>query len=164
MIYKEAKRKNPLNSGVTFVEILVVLTILSILLLGITPKIINSFNKYQTQTTFDDLVQTIRIAQLKSMQNEGGTTYGVHLSGSQPESFILFKGADYVTRDTSYDQVHQLPSILDITYNLGASSSDMVFSKYEGITPNFGTISIAWTGGGITKVISVSSYGVITKL
>ncbi len=158
---KENQKK--LSSGLTLVELLVVLAIISVLSVGISPKIVNFYDRYSLDATSQDLIQVIRLAEIKATGSEGSSPYSVHFVPGLGGSFTLFRGINFSSRDTSYDEVHNLPQALSLNLNIG-SSTDMVFTKYEATTTSSGTITISWPDGNLSKAISVSAYGVITKL
>ncbi len=150
------------NSGITLLEILVVLSIMGVLSVGMSPKILNFYNRFQLDAGFQDIIQVIRIAEIKAMQSEGGSPYSVHLVTGLGGSFTLFRGTDYVNRDINYDEYHKLPSAINLTFGSG-TSTDMIFSKYEATTTSTGTLSLDWPDGNLTKSFSINSYGVITR-
>jgi prepilin-type N-terminal cleavage/methylation domain-containing protein len=150
------------KKGLTLVELLVVLAIISTLSVGLSPKIINFYNRYSLDADFQDLIQVIRLAETKAMQSEGSSPYSVHFVTGNGGSFTLFRGSNFSGRDSSYDEVHILPTALNLSLSIG-SSTDIIFSKYEATTTNTGTITLSWPDGNLTKAVSVNSYGVLTK-
>ncbi len=150
--------------GLTLIEVLVVLGILAVLSVGLSPKIINSYNRYQLDASSQDLIQVVRIAEIKAIQSEGSSPYGVHLVAGDGGSFTLFKGSNFQSRsDTSYDEMHKLPNALNLSFSIG-SSTDIIFSKYEATTTNTGTVTMTWADGNVIKAFSINSFGVITRL
>ncbi len=146
------------NKGFTLVEILVVLAIMAVFTFS-APKMLNSFNKYSLDSNYNELIQTLRSAVIKSMSGNAGSGWGVHLVSGAGGSFTLFKGAVYSADDTD-NEVHTLNASL----TLSASSTDIIFSKIEATTTNTGTITLSWPDGSLSKAVSVNAFGTLTKL
>ncbi len=147
------------GAGFTLMEILVVMAIIAVFT-AFTPKILSSYNKYSLDSNYNELIQDLRSAVIKSMSGESGSGWGVHLVTGSGGSFTLFKGTSYAGRDTDYDEPHLLASSLTLT----ASSTDIIFSKIEATTTNTGTITLSWPDGNLSKGILVNAYGVLTKI
>ena len=154
------KQKN-LTEGFSIVELLVVVGMISILVVLISPKMVNFYNTYQMDALSQDLVQTIRLADMRAMQSEGSSQYSVHLVSGAGGSFTLYRGTNFSSRDTNYDEVHTLPSSLQLNYS--GTGPDINFTKLEGITANTGSITLTWPDGNQTKTVTVNGFGVVDR-
>jgi len=108
----------------TLVEILLVIGIFAILISFLVPIGLNFYTSQQLETISQEMVQTLRRAQLKAMAVELDSSFGVYLTAGK---YILFKGDSYLTRDSLYDEVFNLPGIINIS-----GLSEVVFLKPEG--------------------------------
>ncbi len=151
------------NSGLTLVEILVIIAILTAMAAQLTPKIVNFYNNYELDANAQELVQVVHLSQQRAMQSENSSAYSIHFVSGSGGSFTLYRGTNYATRDTSYDEVHNLISSLSLSYAIATSSNDINFSKIEGITGNTGSITISWPDGNLSKTITVNPYGVVER-
>ncbi|MDD4989423.1 MAG: type II secretion system protein [Candidatus Pacebacteria bacterium] len=154
-------QKNPASRGFSLVELLVVVGILAILVVVVGPKVVGFYSAYQLDTLSQDLVQTIRLADMRAMQSEGSSPYSVHLVNGSGGSFTLYRGTNFASRDTNYDEVHSLPNSLSLTYS--GAGPEINFTKLEGITANTGSITITWPDGNQSKTVTVNSYGVVDR-
>ncbi len=155
-------KKQKFTAGFSLVEILVVIGILGILTGIVAPKVVHFYNAYQMDALAQDLVQTLRSADMRSMQSEGSSPYSVHLITGPGGSFTLFRGTNYAARDTSYDEMHPIPSALSLSYS--GAGPDISFTKIEGLTTNTGSITLSWPDGNQTRSMSVGTYGVVDRL
>lgn len=96
--------------------------------------------------------QTLRRAQFISQSVDGDSNWGIKL---QVGSIVLFKGASYALRDTTYDESY------DIAQTVTPSGvTEIVFAKFTGLPGTTGTITFTTTNGE-TKNISVNSKGMV---
>lgn len=124
------------------IELVIVLAIIGILMFIVFP----AFRLFQQQSSADqkaqEIVGLLRIAQSNTIGSKGLASYGVYFDISvAPHTYILFKGNTYATRDQSFDDIHLLPSSLEL-YNINIAGSQVVFDRLTGQTSQFGNISI----------------------
>ncbi len=150
--------------GFTLVELILVITI-SVVVFAATFVVQNRFlvDTY-LDTHTEDVLQTLRLAQMRSITRYKDDTWGVYFNedpGGINDHFVLFKGASYASRDTDFDVITDLPdaiSLSEITFTGGGN--DMVFSKLTGETNTFGTLKISDNLDG-DHTISVNNLGLI---
>jgi len=156
------QRAWPLRArGMSLVEMLIVIGILGILAAVVTPRLISFYSAYQLDALTQDLVQTIRFAEMHSMQSEGSSAYSVHLVSGSGGTFTLYRGTNFAARDTNYDEVHTLPGSLAL--NFSGTGPDITFSKLEGTTTNAGAVTISWPDGNQARTVTITSYGVLDR-
>jgi len=129
--------------GITLVELLLVVTILTILL-TISVSVFRFFQRSSDlNNSVDQIVNILRLAQNKTLASEGPDQYGVYFDmTTSPYQYTLFKGNDYSSRDISADEIFKLPSIIEM-YNIDfGGGSEVVFSRITGMTNQAGSISI----------------------
>ena len=123
--------------GLTLIEVLISILILMILALSI-PFGIDFYKRQELENQAQQILQTLRRAQLKSMAVELSSNFGVYFGQN---SYILFKGDSYSQRDSQYDEVFEIPEILEIS-----GLSEIVFLKFQGIPNSTGTIILSLNG------------------
>jgi len=134
------------KKGFTLVEISVIIVIL-IVLISISASIFLLFNKESSlSSNTEEIINTLREAQNKSLASEGASRYGVYFDNtSSPNQYILFKGSDYTdpSRDISFDQINDLSDNIEInSINLSDEGSEVVFERLTGIANQTGSISL----------------------
>jgi hypothetical protein len=101
----------------------------------------------ETQTQF--LIQTLRRAQLEAMSGELDSFFGVSISS---QNYTLFKVDSSMGRDTKYDEIFDLPEIIQ-----PSGISEVVFSKFEGKPSVTGNIILS--NNSNTKIININLMG-----
>ena len=141
------------NTGFTLIEVMLSLAAISIIA-GISIPIYQSF---QARNDLDiatvSIVQTMRRAQILAQAVDGDTSWGVKL---QSDSLTLFKGANYVARDSSFDEV------FDISTTITPSGiSEVVFAKFTGLPQTTGTITLS-SNINETRTITINEKGAVS--
>ncbi len=156
------KIQNP--KSFTLVELLVIVGILIVLIALSIP----SFNFFQKKSDLnnstEEIISTLRLAQNKTIASEGGSQWGVYFSTSTiPHQYILFKGSDYGSRDTSFDEIHKLPERTEVyEINLTGATSSVAFNRVVGTTNQFGNFSLRLQADvSKTKTIYIENSGQI---
>ncbi|MBN1778637.1 MAG: prepilin-type N-terminal cleavage/methylation domain-containing protein [Candidatus Buchananbacteria bacterium] len=141
------------NSGFTLLELL-----LSIALLAIIAGIgIPIYHSLQTKNNLDvavvTIVQDLRRAQIAARASDGDTSWGVYI---QSDSITFYQGSSYGSRNTSYDEIADLPT------NITPSGlSDIVFSKFTGLPQLTGTITLTLDVSNVKNIV-INSKGMIS--
>lgn len=165
------------KQGFTLIEVLVVIAVLMIILTLSVASFYTLTRRTDLDTTRDNIVSDLNAAKNKTLASESAAQYGIYFNNSSsPHKYVLFKGPGYILRDTSFDQIHNLPSTVEISsINLNGSTNEIVFNRLEGNTNNYGAIVLhslstnetrdiyVYSGGGIsTQPESVSGAGRIS--
>ena len=132
--------------GFTLVEVILVLAILMLLALLTIPLGIRFYKSQELNFVTDELVQTLRRAQLQAM-SQANYSFGVYI---QPGQYILFRGDSYMTNDD--EEVFVVSN--DISFG---GLNEVVFSKLDGIPSSEGTITLTNDAG--EKSININSLG-----
>jgi len=133
----------------SIVELLIVFGITVLLIALCVPLAINFFNGQDLEDAAEQLTQTLRQAQNKSMAQENDNAFGVRLTDN---SYTLFKGMTYLSHDPSYASTTDLPQ--------GITSSgltEIIFSKLQGLPNNSGNIIL--TNNKNSSTININSIG-----
>ena len=126
---------------------------------------IPALHNFQLETDLDnsaeELINTLRLAQQKTVASEGGSSWGVYFTTStSPHQYVLFKGSNYLARDASKDEVHKISGVVLISgVNLGGSS-EAVFNRISGASLSQGSIALTLKADlSKTKTIYIESSG-----
>lgn len=128
----------------TLIEILVVLGIVAVILVFV----FLSYRFIQQKTDLDysaeKVLNTLRLAQNKTLASEGASQYGVYFNiSTTPHQYTLFKGASYASRDFSFDKIYRLSDSIEIyDINLQGGAAEVVFNRIAGDTAFFGDLSL----------------------
>jgi type II secretory pathway pseudopilin PulG len=108
----------------TLIEILISILIFTFLVSFLTVGI-NFYKRQELENQAQNIVETLRKAQLKSISGEFDSSFGVHFEESD---YILFKGNSFSERDPDFDEVFNLPPLIKLE-----GLSEIVFLKTEGM-------------------------------
>ena len=157
------KNKN-LKRGFTMIELLIVITIV-VITFAATFTIQSRFlvDTY-IDTNTDQIVQTLRLAQMRSIARFNNSQWGVYFDediDGNDDKFVLFKGTSYADRDFSFDIETHLPDSLSFSnISLNGGGDDVVFNELTGATPNYGSIQILDNLGN-PNTVSINSKGMV---
>ena len=146
-----------MKDGFTIVELLIVIAITIIVAVVTIPVYGNLQASSQLNETSSQLIQIIRMAQLRSMSRLNNNRHGVKI---EPDSFVIYQGDSYATRNIAYDLVTNLDDILSLSSNL--TGDEINFSLGLGKPNSFGTITLTH-GLKNTKQIVINSLGLVEE-
>ena len=138
--------------GFTLVEMALSLALLGIIF-GIAAPYYQSFQvRNDLDIATNTIVQSLRRAQTLSQAGDGDMNWGVYV---QVGSIIIFKGASYILRDVSYDEISNLPPSIE-----SSGIAEVVFSKLYGIPQSTGTFTLTSTANE-TRNIIINEKGMV---
>jgi len=144
----------------TLIEILIVVGVLAILIAMAFP----AFRSFQAESDLNDsadkIINTLRLAQSKTLASEGASQWGIYFSTSTiPHQYTLFQGVNYASRVTSSDEVYDLPESVEI-YDINlVGEPEVIFDRLIGSTGQFGNISLRLRPSRINYSFSSFGYG-----
>ena len=141
-------------TGFTLIEFLIVGATI-ILLSGFFLPI--GFGFYQTQNVDEareNTVTLLRRVQSQALFQKNDSPFGVKFFS---DSYLLFQGSSYASREQSEDEVFIIPSGVTIS-----GPGEVVFSKFTGFPNVVGVISVI--SGGYIKNIDINSQGKVEAL
>lgn len=152
------------GAGFTLIELLAVIAVLMIILALSVTAFYTLTRKADLDAARDNIIATLNTARNKTLGSEAGTQYGIYFNkSSAPHKYVLFRGASYILRDTSFDEIHSLPSTIEISnIILNNGTNEVVFNRLEGDTNNYGTIVLHSLSTNETRDIYVYSGGGIS--
>lgn len=156
------------NNGFTLIELLLVIGLLAILAGLAAPLGLNFYRSQLVESARGQLLETLSKARHNAVLMKGDSRYGVNIisqplsSGVVPcESFTLYQGNSFFSRDSNYDEVYeQAPNL--VIFASGSDdllSGDINFAKLTGLTTATGTITIKHASGSESRSIIIDGFG-----
>jgi len=146
------------NEGFTLIEIIVTMTILSMLVVIGALLFSTVTIKGDVLNTATDIKDTLRRAQWQTMLGREDDTWGVHVEATQ---FTLFKGTSYSVSAPD-NVVAIVPNSLSVTgTSLNGGGSDVLFDDEYGDTTTYGTITITSDTSDETATVTINEVGMI---
>lgn len=151
------------NRGFTLIELVLVIAILSILAGIFITSFISAQKRSELDNSSQQIIAILKLAQNKTLASEQNSQYGVSFNtAASPHQYILFKGVNYVSRETSYDQVYSLPKTLGFFGVSLDGGSEVVFEKLTGTAKQSGNITLRLkTDISQSKTIYISNSGTV---
>ncbi len=131
------------ESGFTLVELLTIIGIL-LVIIGTAVAAYKRFQNISALTdSSEEILNILRLARSKTLSSEHSDQWGVHFPNPGTDyEYTLFKGSNYSSRETSFDQKIIVPNTIEVhNIDLG-TSSDVIFNRLTGTTDFPGTISL----------------------
>lgn len=130
------------KKGFTLVEILVTTAIFAVIASFSIPfysgwQSSSGISNYRAQ-----IVENLELVRLRALSGLDNMSHGIYfdISENDADSFILFRGENYSSRDSSYDREFRIPKNIVLTTNL--ANSEIVFEKYTGLSQTTGQINL----------------------
>jgi len=130
--------------GFTLIEILVVLSMVTIIAVVTIPISLNFLKTQNLATTTGVILSTLRQAQTQALFQKNNSSFGVKFLEN---SYVLFQGSSYNTREVSEDLLLSFPSSITVS-----GIDEIVFTKQTGLPNTVGAILI------MTETASRSIY------
>lgn len=128
---------------------MLVMALFAVIIAVTVPALGQLQQRQRAQSLGQELTETLRRSQQRSMAMEDGTSWGVKvLSGS----FVLYAGASYAARTASADEIHPFDARSAL-----AGISEVHYSV-RGIPSATGSLTVTRTGAA-TQVIDVNAAG-----
>jgi len=138
------------QSGLTIIELLLVIAIVSIIGLMSASFYSRFLNQNTVENTVNQLVGSFRKAQIYSMMGKQNNTWGVRYTES-PKKITL-----YLSENSGFDETFSVNNNITIS-----GFTDISFARITGLPSAAPTITI--TGGNNNKIITINSQGVVSK-
>lgn len=151
------------DSGISFIEMIMVVAIL-VILISITAPVFIFFQRgLEFNNNIEETINVLKIARNKTLASEGASQYGVYFDNtSSPHQYILFKGESFALRDNSFDEISNLSDNTEV-YNIDLNGgNEIVFDRVTGSTSQPGSISLRLkTDLTKTKTIYIEGSGYV---
>jgi prepilin-type N-terminal cleavage/methylation domain-containing protein len=139
--------------GFTFIELLLVITLLLILGTMGTAFTARFLTQNAVDNTTDQFTNSLRKAQLNAMMGKQNSNWGVNYTSN---TITLYRGNSYATRTIGFDERYTVNAGVTVT-----GISDINFTRVTGLPGSTPTITIS--GSGSNNSITINSQGVINR-
>lgn len=134
----------------TLIEILLSTALIAVIAAFSSPILFGFLANDYLYDSENLLIMSLKRAQLMSQGNLLDSNFGVKF---QTASITIFKGDSYATRDTSYDEIYEIPSTITVS-----GLTEILFSKFSGYPSSTGNIIIT-ANTGDSKTVTINSKG-----
>ena len=151
------------NSGFTVNELVIVITMITILGIIAISNFTLFIKRSEVNNGTQEFANVLKLAQSKTLSSENNSQYGVYINtSSDPDQYILFKGATYATRDTLADQTYSLPKSTEFfTITLGGGN-EVDFNRLDGTSQQSGNVTVrSKNDTSQTKTVYIDNSGTI---
>lgn len=131
------------KNGFTLLEILIAVAIIGLLLAIAVPSYSQLRKNVMLKNYTEDIVNTLRLAQNKSITSQDGKPWGVHFETNPVNSYTLYRDDGSGYSGATSKTVYQLNGGVKII----SSTFDVLFNHLTGTTILQHDIVIGFTGG-----------------
>ena len=148
------------KKGFTIVELLIVIGIFLIISAFSIPLYNNWLPRTLTSSVQAELLQSIREAQTSGRGGKEQSRYGLYFDSAN-NSYTVYQGDDYVSRDSDYDRLVNLENNISLALNW--EGNELNFATSTGAPSATGTISIINAANNESKIIIINRFGPIQE-
>jgi len=151
------------NAGFTLFEIIIAIAILSILVAIGIPNFFSLKKSIDLDNNVQGIISALKLAQNKTLSSENDSQYGVFIDTAvSPNRYVLFKGADYVSREPDADVVYYLENATEF-YDISlGGGNEIVFDRVTGASEEAGSLSVRMsTDTERNKTIYIANSGAV---
>lgn len=140
------------KKGFTLIEVFLSLALIAVIA-GIGAPLYQSFQaRNDLDIAAQAMAHSLRRAQSLSQAVDDDSQWGVYI---QPGSTTLFKGSDFATRDSTFDEVFSIPTTIMIS-----GVQEVVFEKLTGNPISFGTTTLV-NSTNETRNVAINEKGMV---
>jgi len=152
-----SKFQIPNSKSFTLIEVLTIVGILVVLIALSVPALRFFQKESDLNNSVEEILNTLRLAQNKTITSEGASQYGVHFEAGK---YVLFKGAAYNPAATE-NEIHNFPESVEISeIELAGGGSEVVFDRVTGTTNQSGKVVLRLkTDISKTKTVYIENSG-----
>lgn len=157
---KIKERKNEYRSGVTLMELVVVMGMFIVVAAAVRFFPVDFFYNRSIEDDAAKIAFTLRGARDRAIVQDTGNAWGVHFvnqAGTQGDYYEVFKGDTYGT-GTVVEKVN-LNETVQFSLPVVASSTDILFAKVTGLPSGAGSVIISL----ISKQTTTRTINVLTS-
>lgn len=147
------KQSYSLIHGISLVELILVVVILSILAVSGVSFGSGFLIRSNLADKTNELVSSLRTAQVNAMSGKENGKWGVRVD-SGLEQIIMFQGDNYTSRNPVFDQIFEISGYVAIT------NTEVVFDENTGNPASVATIVVS-NSLGDSHTVSVNEVGIV---
>lgn len=141
------------QQGFTLIEMLLSIAIIATLG-GLSMPVYATFlARNDLHTNSEAIGAALRRAQVYARAGNEDSVWSIKV---QPTAVILYKGATFSPRDTSYDETTSLPDTL-----VASGMTDVTFAKLTALPTTTGTVTLT-ANDGSTRAITINAKGTVS--
>jgi prepilin-type N-terminal cleavage/methylation domain-containing protein len=144
--------------GFTFIELIITLTLMSVLFGAVSMVYGNLISKNSLGAKRQEVIQLLRSARAGAVSRFHDSSWGVYFFDDIESRAVMFNGADYLTRDASFDQVILLPKPVTFENINFQGGKEVTFLERSGMTDQPGSLTIKNPEKSYT--LTVNKYGI----
>ena len=146
------------KKGLTLVEILVVIAIMSILVSIFLSSFTNLRGNQAIIKNTETVVAVLRQARNQTLSSKNSSVYGVHFSTS---TITLFTGGIYSAESLTNQDFPFPAGDSVLTTTIVGGGKDVVFNRLTGETSHTGTVVISSPRLSLTKTVTIYKTGLV---
>lgn len=147
-----------MNRGFTFIEIIIVITVVLVLAAGIFFSLANAQREKRLDTAADGILFTLEEAKADALSGKFGSAHGVHID---EDSYVRFVGSSYDEFDSD-NVTYNVPDGITVSALLTGGGDDIVFARLNGSVAASGTVTVQDSEGN-SIVITIGALGDVSK-
>lgn len=140
-----------LSKGFTLLELLLSVAIIGLLAGLSLPVYRTLLSKNDLDITAAVTASSLQRAQTLSQAVDTDTTWGVNV---QNNNIVIFKGASFAARDTTFDETFSVPVSISI-----GGTTEIVFAKLTGLPQTTGTVSLSSESD--SRSVTINAKGMV---
>lgn len=152
------KKINKLNRGFTFLELLIVISIVAIISASGAAFYVSYSKTVEINSMASTIVSDLKQSQAKAMSGVGGFKWGIHFVNNTNDYYEVFSTATDYSGASKVSTVY-LPVSITFTEPASNSNKNIIFNKISGSTSDS---NIIISSSGVSKTITISSVGNIS--
>jgi prepilin-type N-terminal cleavage/methylation domain-containing protein len=138
--------------GFTLIEVLLSVTIITMLGTISLPVYASFQDRNNLQLTTESIANMLRRAQTYTRSVSGDSQWGVEI---QSTSATLFKGAVFATRNTAFDETTAIPTTIAVS-----GLTEVLFAKFSAAPSATGTITLT-SNANNTRAVGINAKGMV---
>ncbi|MBT9131015.1 MAG: hypothetical protein DDT41_01315 [candidate division WS2 bacterium] len=143
---------NKTTKGFTLLEILLVITLVSIIIAIGAPVFQQAQTRNDLDVAVNITVQSLRRVQFLSQGVDGDTSWGLRIDVGE---IIIFRGPSYAGRNPDFDEVFKISPTISFS-----GIQEFVFQKFTGKPQATGSVTFTSINNE-TRTISINEKGII---
>jgi prepilin-type N-terminal cleavage/methylation domain-containing protein len=142
-----------LNSGFTFIELILVIALILVLGTMSTGFAARFLTQNAVDNTTDQFVSSLRKAQLNAMMGKQNSNWGVNYASN---TITLYRGNSFATRTAAFDERYTVNTAVSVS-----GFSELNFTRMTGAPGSTPTFTIS--GNGNSNTVTINSQGVVNR-